>query len=448
MKWSYLFGAATVCLSTSVAWSDVTVKATYKSGGEVTTSTVYLSKERQRFEYSGGVKLIRQGDQRRIIEIDDEAKSWVAAPLDVPRNLALRKGGVVSVTTTVVDTGETKPVFGFTARHLKITTVTASGPGTCQPRQETVDTDGWYVDIEYPDVSAGDPPASGCSDEIKSQTVGSTKPGYPVSFTSKSVRGNQEVATFSMEVTELSLAPIPPALFEPPAGYTERKTVAAMAAARPKPAGVLRIGVLPLADRTERQLALTSTDARLSQLLTSNELQGVMLASAADAQASHCDYILETEVSAITKSAVGQVTGKVLKVGGLLSRGGSKPPAQDGTGATLNFKLTRVGQTEPVLASSAVGKNGSALNLSTAIQLAQMASYVTPMGMMMRSYGAFGMFGTQMGGGGLGGLNMGLSLLRGFEQHSSAPASPEAAAVSSALDGEAQAVAAKLKSGS
>ena len=449
MKWSHLFGVAAVFLGTSAAWSDVTAKATYKSGGETTTSTVYLSKQRQRFEYSGGVKLIRQADKRRVIEIDDEAKSWVAAPLDTPQNLAVRKGGVVSVTTTVVDTGETKPVLGFTARHLKITTVTASGPGTCQPRQETVETDGWYVDIEYPDVTAGDAPASGCSDEIKSQTVGTAKPGYPVSFTNKTVREKGEPATFSMEVSELSIAPIDPAMFEPPAGYSERQTVAAMAAARPKPSGVVRIGVLPLADRTERQLALSSMDARLSQLLTSNQLQGVMIASAADAQNAHCDYVLETEVSAITKSAVGQVTGKVLKVGGLLSRGGSKPPAQDGTGATLSFRLTPVGQAEPVLASSAAGKNGSALNLSTAVQLAQLASYITPMGMMMRSYGGFGMLGMPgMGGGSLGGPNMALSLLSGFDHQSGATASPEAAAVGAALASEAQAVTAKLKSGS
>lgn len=445
MKWSLLFAAAAVWLATPVSWSDVTVKATYKTGGETTTSTTYLSKDRQRFEYGGGIKVIRQADKQRMIEIDDEAKSWVAMPMEPPKDSPARKGGIVTVTTTVVDTGETKPVLGFAARHLKITTVTAAGPGTCQPRQETLETDGWYVDIEYPDVSAADPAVGGCTDEIKYQAIGGIKPGYPVSFTSKAVRDKGEAATFSMEVSELSTAPIAPALFEPPAGYAERKTVAAMAAARPKPVGVLRVGVLPLADRTERQLALASLDARLSQLLTTNALQGVMVASAADAQAAHCDYILQTQVSAITKSAVGQVTGKVLKVGGLLSRGGSKPPAQDGTGATLDFQLTQVGQAQPVLASSAAGKNGSALNLSTAIQLAQIASYVTPMGMMMRSYGAFGMFGSQMGGGGLGGLNMGLSMLRGFEQHSTVPASPETAAVSAALEGEAQAVAAKLK---
>lgn len=449
MRRCYLLAAAAVWFGTTPAWGDVTAKSIYKTGNETATSTVYLSKDRQRFEYDGGVKLIRQADKQRMIEIDDQAKSWVAAPIEKPQDSPGRKGGVVTVTTTIVDTGETKPVLGFTARHFKSTTVTAAGPGTCQPRQEKVETDGWYVDVEYPDVPAADPPPTGCTDEYRYQTVGGAKPGYPVSLTSKATRGNGETTTFSMEVTEFSVAPIPPALFEPPADYAERKTVAALAAARPKPNGVARIGVLPLGNRTEYQLTLTSLEVRLAQLLTNNQLQGVVLASPAEADTSHCDYVLETQVSAITKSAVGQVTGRVLKVGGMLSRSGSKPPAQDGTGATLSFRLTRPGQAEPVLTSSVIGKNGSALNLSTAIQLAQLASFATPLGMMMRSYGGFGMFASQlMGGGGLGSPNAGLAMMLHMEQSSSkAPASPEAAAVAAALDSESHSVAAKLKPG-
>jgi hypothetical protein len=446
MTRSYLFSAAALWLATSVAWSDVTAKAVYKSGTDTSTSTVYLSHDRQRYDFGGGIQLIRQADKQRIIEIDQEAKSWVAMPLS-PQDSPGRKGGTVTVTTTVTDLGETKPVLGFSARHLKTTTVTAAGPGTCQPRQETVETDGWYVDIEYPEVPITDLQTNQCVDEVRYQTVGGPKPGYPVSFTSKTLRPNGEAVTISMEVTELSIAPIPAALLEPPADYTERKTVAALATARPKPAGVVRIGILPVADRTERQIPMASMDAKLAQLLTNNEMQGVVLASAADEENAHCDYVLQTNVSSISKSAVGQVTGHVLKIGGMLSRNASKPPAQDGTSATLDFRLIRTGQPEPVLASTAAGKNGSALNLSTALQLAQIASAVTPMGMMMRSYGGLGMFGSQMGmGGGFGGPGQGLAMLaRGFEQATKTPASPELAAVSAALEGEAHAVAAKLK---
>jgi hypothetical protein len=55
---------------------------------------------------------------------------------------------------------------------------------------------------------------------------------------------------------------------------------------------------------------------------------------------------------------------------GMLSRGAANAPAQDGTEATLRFTVTRLGQDRPALASSVTGKNGSGLNLKTALQLA------------------------------------------------------------------------------
>ena len=159
-----------------------------------------------------------------------------------------------------------------------------------------------------------------------------------------------------------------------------------------------------------------------------------------------CDFILETEIGVVNKSAVGQVTGRVLKFGGMLSHGGGKAPAQDGTEATLNFKLIRSGHTEPELASSATGKNGSALNLKTAIQIASIA---TPMGMMMHSYGGqgFGMFAMQWTrGSAYSAADPGMSiLLRGLEQAPQGPANPEMSAVSAALQDEAHAISAAVQ---
>jgi hypothetical protein len=450
MKRSYGICAAAILSTAGTAWGDVTVKATYKTGGETTNYVAYLTKTRQRFEYGGSMKLIRRLDRHAVIEIDDETRSWVAIPLE-PQASGGTKGGVVTVATTVVDTGETRTLFGLTARHLKTTVVTSAGPGACHPGQETVETDGWYVDIEYPDPAAADPASAGCRDEIRYQNNGAARPGYPVAFTSRTMRDKTET-TLSGEVTEFSTAAIPESTFEPPSGYTERKSVEAIAAARPKPAGVVRVGVIAVTDSTGQQLAVRPLNARLASMLAGQGVQGVPLASAAEAGEAHCDFILNTEVAGVTKSAVGQVAGKVLKLGGMLSRGGGKAPAQDGTEATLRFTVTRLGQDGPVLSSSATGKNGSALNLKTALQLASLA---TPMGLMVHSMGggSFGMFAAQWGmrGPGFGAPDPGLAMMfRGLEQTAApaaAPASPEMAAVCAALENEAHAVTAAVKGG-
>jgi hypothetical protein len=260
----------------------------------------------------------------------------------------------------------------------------------------------------------------------------------------------------SMNVTELSTDTLSSLLFDPPADYVERKNASALMAARPKLDGIVRVGVVPINDASGRQLDLAPFHTRLAGLLTGNALQGVPLSAPTEADAAHCDFILQTDLATITKSAVGQVTGHVVRVGSLLSRAGrgggagGGTPAQDGTAATLNFRLLRIGTSEEALASSAAGRNGSALNIRTAIQIGMM---VSPMGMMMHSLGGQGfmtlashfMSGSGVSaGGGDPALNILFSLLQ--QPSSAGAASPEMAAVSAALENEAQAVKTKLQS--
>ena len=448
MRRIYGIPGLAILLSTGTAWCDVTIKTTYKTGAETTSYKAYLAKQRQRFEYDRNIILIRQLDKQRVIEIDEEARSWVAFLIEAPKPGSEAKGGIVTVTSSVVDTGETKNMFGMTARHLKTTVVTSAASGACHPGRETVETDGWYVDIELTDAVDAVAPTQGCKDEVRYEGNGATKRAYPVAFTSRIVREKGEETTISAEVTELSTAAIPESIFEPPAGYAERKSVGDLAAARPKPAGIFRVGVIVLHDSTGQQLAVAQLHARLAAMLSGPGVQGVPLGSAAEAEAAHCDFVLNTEVASVTKSAVGQVAGRVLKFGGMLSRGAGKTPAQDGTEATLQFTLTRFGQTAPALSSSAAGKNGSALNFKTAFQL---ASFASPMGLMMHSAGggSFGIFASQwMRGSGFGAAEPGLAMmLSGLEQTSrpaAEPASSEMQAILAALEKEAQSVKAQV----
>jgi hypothetical protein len=38
-------------------------------------------------------------------------------------------------------------MFGFTARHLKRTTMMESGPGACSQNKMKIENDGWYINL-------------------------------------------------------------------------------------------------------------------------------------------------------------------------------------------------------------------------------------------------------------------------------------------------------------
>ena len=53
------------------------------------------------------------------------------------------------MTVNTIDTGERKEMFGFTARHLKRTMTSQTSPDACSQNQMRIDTDGWYINLEY-----------------------------------------------------------------------------------------------------------------------------------------------------------------------------------------------------------------------------------------------------------------------------------------------------------
>src|SRR5438045_6003451 len=99
-----------------------------------------------------------------------------------------RRGGVVTMTVNTVDTGERKEMFGFTARHLKRTTMSQSSADACNQQQMKIDTDGWYINLEYglSCPAATRPPQgprtnmNGCRDRYQFKRTGPTNLGYPL----------------------------------------------------------------------------------------------------------------------------------------------------------------------------------------------------------------------------------------------------------------------------
>src|SRR5579864_5451423 len=123
--------ALTFCV-TSLAVADTKVAAKYTSDGQTTETTVFAKGERLRYEYGEGLTLIRQCDQKRLVQIDDKAKTFLTLPAE-------QADAAGSAQPIVTDTGDRKLIFGLTARHLKIAQ-TADGKKT--------ETEGWYTNLK------------------------------------------------------------------------------------------------------------------------------------------------------------------------------------------------------------------------------------------------------------------------------------------------------------
>src|SRR5262249_13719189 len=143
-----------------------------------------------------------------------------------------RRGGVVTYTSTITDTGERKKMFGFTARHLKASMVAESSPDACNPTKVHIESDGWYIDFELGFNCGFDRPPSApmvgrykpeCQDEMHFKRLGSGKLGYPVLVTTTIYSDSGQTTSTTTEVIELDNATLDQSLFEVPAGYTEAK---------------------------------------------------------------------------------------------------------------------------------------------------------------------------------------------------------------------------------
>ncbi len=144
------------------------LKLTYRTntGGQIMESATMLKGARERSELRTAqmaIVTIVQCDLKRTIQLSENARKYVVTSMeasDSPPSAAgsaqpsgpaepVRSGGVVTYTTTSIDTGERKEMFGFTARHIKSSTVTESSPDACNPMKQKIERDGWYIDLTF-----------------------------------------------------------------------------------------------------------------------------------------------------------------------------------------------------------------------------------------------------------------------------------------------------------
>jgi hypothetical protein len=170
-------------------------------------------------------------------ELDERGipKGWKPAPVQHTESAK----GSVEIFIESVDTGERKEMFGHTARHVVTQERRLATPESCQPSMSS-EADGWYIDLDVPSFSChpGNTArrgstaiavlgSSSCLQKLEVHRTGVTENGFPVKLTTTTHTSvvlpdgslKEYANTFEAVVTELSEAPLDPALFEVPSGF-------------------------------------------------------------------------------------------------------------------------------------------------------------------------------------------------------------------------------------
>ena len=380
--------------------TDIRYKTKYTTGDQVTESATFITSQRERYEL-GDIILIRQRDQKRNVQISKSANTYVTVADDVPvaTPAAPRPAGVISLTTSIVDIGDRKDVFGQTARHVRTVMQRQPEPGACDQSKFLTEIDGWYIDMPKVLAAAPEAPksanASGCTDEVKTTETGDAKLlGFAISYTTTLTDladKDAKPAVSSMEVSELEVLKLDASLFDIPAGATAAADAAAFtkavsdanearlargaveSVAPAKKAGTLRVGVPEFGNKTSNTVDTRALRARIITELEHEKIEAVPMAAAPqaelDARAKELgvDYLLIAEITDMKASKPGGIT-KMMKAT-------AKEEARDITEAKLNVQLVPVGGGKPRLAKNASGKDGG-VGLKTGLKLAKFAGSV------------------------------------------------------------------------
>jgi hypothetical protein len=400
----------------------ITFKQSMGAGQEMTSTTMIKGlRERSEMSMPGmpagmGMTTITECDLKRTIKINDRARKYMIEPMDTgeaePRATSggghasgepSRRGGVVTMTTNTVDTGERKDMFGFTARHLRQTTMMESSPDACNPNNMKIERDGWYINLEYglncgsekPPQAPSSMPTGGCRDTYRTKRTGVANLGYPLIETTRMYGADGQSVTFTMtkEVIELSRQPLDAALFDIPAGYSQAASSQEMYSmsmadamamsqqqegnqssnpASNRPANMPSNMSNPAAARTKvgivefnnKAKASVSTDELRQQLiatLSGNGIDAVALnassasEAAMEAKAKGCAYILYTDISTFKAPSAGKKIGGML--GGAVGMGGGGSGKAE---AKFDFRLVPAAGGAPKLQSSASAKEDTA----------------------------------------------------------------------------------------
>jgi hypothetical protein len=371
---------------------------------------------------------VTQCDLKRRIDIGDATRKYLITPIggvdetdtggagEAPAGGGGGpRGGVVTYTRTVTDTGERRQMFGFAARHLKTHTTMQPSGDTCQKGTLNMEQDGWYIDldVDFECLTSQATPQrgmmrpTGCQDRIVYRNSGALKLGYALEETTRfyAPDGKTVQNESTIKVTELSRSTLDPALFDIPAGYQQasnqselvdqRAMMQAMMQANggggeneggasntaetgagaasggvsasaatggatgPKQPGTIRVGVVRVGNKTTQSVDAGTMRVALIESLNGSGVEAIPLnesapdAAQAEARQKECDFVLFTDVSGLKQSAAN-------KIGGMFGRATGVGAAADRFEAKVDYTLTPVGGGAPTQSSATAKEDGGA----------------------------------------------------------------------------------------
>ncbi len=300
------------------------------------------------------ITTIRQCDLRQTIKLNEKEKKYflepfteniesVAKPLPPVKpstRTEVIKGGTVTFTYTLTDTGERKTLFGLPARHLIIKQSTESSKDSCGGESKsTMVEDAWFVwlmpetarcDIEIPRRNL--PESRGCKDRIIMNGV-FRNPGFLLNGTMEMFDAQgKSTGKFTYETLELSKSILDISLFEVPIGFTQVDTEQALMKMpsisdlmemgkedrRPKPAGVKARKMVGIDFFTGATAKINQEAARrfIAEKLGANGLEGALVISQTNLLSGIYSNVIGVEVRSVKESGASKIGGLFGKVTG------------------------------------------------------------------------------------------------------------------------------------
>ncbi|MEQ1606870.1 MAG: hypothetical protein ABL999_18560 [Pyrinomonadaceae bacterium] len=204
----------------------------YIKGGRMRTDSRYEQPKKMGGKESVTQTLIVQCDRKRSVSYNSKKKKYFVDPIAGHTSASTknaRKGGFVTVSGSVTDTGERAKLFGFDARHLKETYTMTPSKNACQKQTMKIEIEGWYADVPEFSCPAQRKPRefqmdNDCFDDVEFDVKGNGITGIALKEVKKmSIDG----MTIIVEEEAISVAktPIADSMFDPPADYKAANTL-------------------------------------------------------------------------------------------------------------------------------------------------------------------------------------------------------------------------------
>ncbi len=345
-------------------FADVKIRQRVSMGGQTFETTKMIKGARQRTEQKSGaggamdfmsqVATIEQCDLRRTAYVNDSKKLYFIDPFAQenipqtptptrPTNQQTKRGGTITMTYVVTDTGERKTIFGLQARHLKIVQETESSADSCGGAfKSKMEIDGWYVDFSAEfncPVDIPQMPYQGtkpdCKDRIIFKGNSAAKTGFLLNGTMTMYDQNGDVQmTQTTETLELLRAPLAASLFDVPADYKlvssqqDLYSMPGMTDLMRQQQNNDRENPTMPANSNRKNIGLNITygaEAKVNQAEISQYLQNKLrennLNARTGAGGGGLDYVLNVEIKKVKETKAGKIGGIFGKVTGVETKG-------------------------------------------------------------------------------------------------------------------------------